>query len=134
MDCDKLPDDCEFAIDHLVSDRENQVLDGFIHGFWRRKNEVNKITREGFWVRGRRHGLFREYFETGELQSEATYIWDKMDGIKTMWRRSGKKELEMGFKDGDYTGEYRSWNEEGILDEDGSRWLIDRMCWKWGEQ
>ena len=34
MDCDKFPDDCEFAVEHLVEDRENQLLDGKQHGYW----------------------------------------------------------------------------------------------------
>jgi len=74
MDCDLLPDGCDFAIEHLVSDRENQYLDGERHGLWRDYYEDGVKSAEGNYVNGRKEGICKWWWENGELKEESNYV------------------------------------------------------------
>ena len=74
LDCEKLPDDCEFAIEHLVRDREDQLLDRLRHGFWRGYHENGQLRYEGNYVNGMQDGLWRYWNNNGQLSYEGIYI------------------------------------------------------------
>jgi len=64
MDCPLLPDECEYAVDHLLLDdeeKENQSLDGMKHGMWRTPVWAN-IRFEAIYVNGRK-GDWRYWIE-----------------------------------------------------------------------
>jgi len=73
LDCDYLPDECEFAIEHLVEDRENQYLDGEQHGLWSNYHANGQLRSEGTFVKGYREGLWRYLYDNGLCMMQANY-------------------------------------------------------------
>jgi len=73
LNCDKLPDDCDYAVEHLVSDCENQVLDGKRHGRRRGFHINGALAWEDFYILGERCGVSRNWYDNGVLWNEE--VW-----------------------------------------------------------
>jgi len=52
LDCEHLPDDCDYVLEHLVEDRENQKLDGEMHGKWIYYDKLIERNEEYVFIRG----------------------------------------------------------------------------------
>jgi len=89
LDCDRLPDSCEYVIEHLVSDRENQDLDGNEYGLWRFFHKDGQVGCEGFFVNGRMEGVWCWWDVNGKLRSECKYVNNKLDGLWKQWDKDG---------------------------------------------
>jgi len=90
LDCDRLPDDCDWAVEQLVSDCENQYLDGKKHGLWRDYFENGQVDCEGHFVEGEREGLWRNYFENGQVNYEINYVEGEKEGLWKVWLWEGE--------------------------------------------
>ena len=60
-------------------------------------------------------GNASENFEDGKLRAEASFLRGKRDGIFRYWYNSGVLESEGQWFDGKEDGLFREWNEEGQL-------------------
>ena len=66
-----------------------------------------------------REGLWRFWYENGQLELEANYVNDKVEGLCRGWFESGQLEVEVEFKRDKFEGHFRSWHENGQLKEEG---------------
>ena len=112
LDCDRLPDGCEYSVEHLVSDCENQFLDGKEHGKWCIFHNNGQRWWEWFFIDGLRQGLHREWSEIGLLVSEGSYVDGQEDGLWRNWNRKGQLESEGYYKNGRKEG-YWYYNKDG---------------------
>ena len=67
-----------------------------------------------------REGLSRQWFASGQKQSEENYKDGKLDGLATQWRENGTKKSERPYKNGELNGIGVYWNEYG---EKVEEWL-----------
>jgi len=82
MDCGRLPDGCDWVVDHLLEDREYQKLDGKFHGVW------------------------RDYYKNGVLRFEGNYVYGVCFGIWYWWNKDGDLLDECIYEDGDVRREW----------------------------
>ena len=102
LDCPLLPDDCDYAVEHLVSDRENQELDGSVHGYWKKRNDDNgQLSYEVTFVNGKRDGLWRGYYFGGKLSYEGYYVNGKKHGLFKYWFPDGRLMSEEYYENGE---------------------------------
>jgi len=78
--------------------------------------EADGWCREIPYVRGKRHGILRQWRADGSLQSEFPYVNDKRHGTETWWRADGSRECEFPYVNGALHGSETWWRT------DGSRW------------
>ena len=104
MDCERLPDDCEYVVDQLVSERENQFLNGFKHGKWQLRFPSGKLLRELTYVDGFTDGVWRQWYENGQLEMEENYKNGLLNGLFRRWTETGKLYKEIAYVDGDEVG------------------------------
>ena len=89
LECDRLPSTCEYAVEHLVSDRGNQLLDGKQHGFWQLFYGNGQLMYEGNYVNGMQDGSWRGCHDNGKLWFEDNYVKGEFSGRKR-WTVSGE--------------------------------------------
>lgn len=70
---------------------------------------------EGTYKDGKREGLWRYWYENGNLWSEGYYKADVRHGRSTVWHENGKKYYEGHYTDGERTGKWKFWDEDGKL-------------------
>ena len=115
QDCEKFPDGCDYAVEHLVSDRENQFLDGEQHGLWRKESDGRWI-REAIYVRGKREGKGMKWHWNGQLGLEVTYKGGILNGVWRHWNEEGILVAEGSYnKNGNDDGMFRKWSSNGTL-------------------
>jgi len=92
LDCPLLPDNCDYAVEHLVRDgRElNQYIDGKEHGKWRWWYENGNRWLDTRYILGKEHGRSRWWYEIGQLQFDGNYINGKKHGLFKHWRYDGR--------------------------------------------
>ena len=56
------------------------------------------------------------YYENGQIESEAYYKDDKLDGKQTEWYENGQIELEGNYKNGERDGNFTAWDENGQIE------------------
>jgi antitoxin component YwqK of YwqJK toxin-antitoxin module len=66
-------------------------------------------------VEHRRHGLYKEWYENGQLAMEATYDNGVYNGPYKEWHENGQLAIESTYEDGHYKGLYKRWHENGQL-------------------
>ena len=113
VDCSRLPDECEYAVEHLVSDRENQRLDGKWHGFCRFKWDNGKISYEGFKVLNEEHGFCRRFYLNGQVGYEGNYVDGKREGFWRGWHQNGVLANEGEYLNGKRDGYWIYWDDTG---------------------
>ncbi len=52
------------------------------------------------YLKGKKDGLWKEYYATGQLKCEGSYIVGKKEGIHREWAENGQLDLEGNYKDG----------------------------------
>ena len=77
-------------------------------------------------------GTVFSLYENGNIESEWTLKDGKLDGLYTLWYKSGRKWLENSYKDGKLDGLSIYWDRKEQLDtkrtyKDGE--LISQKCW-----
>lgn len=80
--------------------------------------EFNKhgiLVTEGKMVDGRREGVWREYYDTGELAIMQNYVDGEPNGKFTSYHLNGMKWSEGTHSKGRCTGVFRVYNENGDL-------------------
>ena len=55
------------------------------------------------------HGMYRHWYENGQLREEKWYVDGKLDGVFSTWHESGWKMKEITYKDGLRDGPYREY-------------------------
>jgi len=91
--------------------------------------------KRGLWkdVKGAlKDGIYKEYFDTGEIWRETTYKDGKEDGSIRIYYRNGKLQAESTKRDGKTDGIVRMYYEDGTLQHDW-HYKEDKPdgSWKW---
>jgi len=113
LDCEHLPDDCEYAVDQLVSERENQYLDGEEHGCWRKWWENGKL-RQVRYEFGDLSSV-RYWRRDGTLSSVKGYKNERFHGLCREWHRNGRLWYLEYFIEGLLEGFWKRWSKKGEL-------------------
>jgi hypothetical protein len=70
---------------------------------------------EANFKNGVRHGEWKSYFQSGQLQSEQYYINGQSDSVYKVFHENGKPYIEGHFKDGQCTGTWLFYDNNGTL-------------------
>ena len=84
-------------------------------GLWREYYENGQLWYEYNYKDGKRDGLYRQWYENGQLWYEINYKDDKQDGLLRQWYENGQLETENYYKDGKSDGLGRGWYTNGQL-------------------
>jgi len=68
---------------------------------------------------GKKHGLFRAWYQNGVLRHEWTYKDGKKHGLSRDWYSDGQLMMEYTYKDGKVHGLWRIWDNDGQLKIEG---------------
>jgi hypothetical protein len=71
------------------------------------------VRVEGHHDNGRRVGVWRTFFENGQLESEGAYADDLPVGRWTYWYPNGQKKLEGAYEHGERSGVWTEFDEQG---------------------
>ena len=74
-----------------------------------------KLDYVGNFEKGKRNGIFKEYYENGVLKGEVEYKNDIKDGIWRTYYENGQLELEGEFRDNKRKGKQKKYDENGKL-------------------
>lgn len=66
---------------------------------------------------GKRHGVFREFYDNGAIYSEKHYVNGTPTGPCNIWYADGCKRIVTSLLDDRIHGEYKEWDEDDILIE-----------------
>jgi antitoxin component YwqK of YwqJK toxin-antitoxin module len=76
---------------------------------------ARKLSADGSkWIR---HGLFQQFYETGEKASEGQYENDLEIGLWRDFHKNGQIAAQGHYSRGQETGTWEYWNEDGDLEE-----------------
>ena len=84
------------------------------------------------YKKGKKNGLWREWYENGQLKWTGTYKDEKEVGLWRGWYENGNKRGEWNWKDGEWNGLQRHWHENSQLwfeinSKNGEE--ISKKCW-----
>ena len=81
----------------------------------------NKNIKEGsqcnYWSNVK-EGLYKKWFDNGQLEYSATYKNGLINGLSTFWYKNGIKESEENWLHGQLNGKVKYWTEQGELQFD----------------
>ena len=86
--------------------KTEEVLEQFPNG-------MKKL--EGTKVNGKRHGIWKAYYDNGFLWSEGKFWPGKRKGFSTVYHKNGKKKMEGHYKENLKVGVWKLWGEDGAL-------------------
>ncbi|MAG02129.1 hypothetical protein CMI42_02225 [Candidatus Pacearchaeota archaeon] len=75
---------------------------------------------------GKKHGISKGWWPSGNLKSKWNWKDDKLDGLFEMWYDNGNYRYLKNYKNGELHGEWISWHENGQMSckkyfKDGNR-------------
>jgi len=94
---------------------EQQYLNGKKDGIWRVYYPSGQLQKEGNMLNGLDEGLYREYYENGTLQYEYHYNAGKKVGKWLSWYADGTPYTERNFVNDELNGKVLVWDEKGKL-------------------
>jgi antitoxin component YwqK of YwqJK toxin-antitoxin module len=71
-------------------------------------------------INGKLNGLYREYFENGNINKKCMCKDDKINGKNKEYYENGKLKIDSNYKDGKIDGEYKLYYENGKLEMDSN--------------
>ena len=80
------------------------------------QNIALSVTAEGEYFEGQMHGRWIFYQNQGVLiAQEQTYKNGILDGVSISYDKKGKKISEIHYKNGQFHGDYKIWDDKGNL-------------------
>jgi antitoxin component YwqK of YwqJK toxin-antitoxin module len=64
------------------------------------------------------HGIYRDYYETGELRTDANYHNGELDGSYTAYHKNGQIYVQVNYKKGDLDGVVTFYEPDGTIIEE----------------
>jgi antitoxin component YwqK of YwqJK toxin-antitoxin module len=83
-------------------------------GLWRLWYENGQLSQEGNYLNGKAEGLWRLWHENGQLSLEGNYLNGKAEGLYRLWHENGQLSEEGNYLNGKVEGLWRFWNEKGV--------------------
>lgn len=95
---------------------ETQYRNGKEHGITKYFNKnYGTVIMEAYMVRGQKHGSFKRFYFNGNIEYEANYNYDVLDGIERNYTQQGQMISETTYKNGVKEGPHSTWYENGVL-------------------
>ncbi len=91
---------------------DNQPYTGSVFGLYPSTNDTSEVAQ---YLAGKEDGLWRKYYEDGQVMEERLYDHGKKTGDYLAWWPNGNKKLHYRFVNDEYEGTCREWNESGRL-------------------
>lgn len=79
----------------------------------------SKVVSSENYVNGKKNGVSKRWYTTGELLEESTWKDDKLDGIYRSYFQDGKLYQESNYVQGQRSGPFKTWFSDGTLELDG---------------
>lgn len=79
----------------------------------------NTVEIEVEMKRGKRNGEFNRYYENGYLDTHCTYVDDSIEGVETMYTANGVKSQEFTYVHGRKNGPHKAYHLTGELKIEG---------------
>ena len=96
-----------------------EFKDGFYNGKYE-EYEYNKLKCEGGYKEGRKHGVFKTFYDSGNVKEEKPYKEGKLDGTHKTYYTNGKIEQERNYRAGKQNGKDMYYESDGTLRRDHS--------------
>lgn len=90
-----------------------EYVKGKKHGLYRKWFENAMLSFESTYVNGKKHGTTRTWWKNGKLRSISKYDRGVPDGVQEQWYISGAKFKKMQLSHGREEGLQQSWRENG---------------------
>jgi len=74
-----------------------------------------RVSAEGEYVAGKKHGVWRWWYASGQLQSEVTFVHGLREGHETGWHENGNKSAEGENRGGHREGPWDFWYKSGAF-------------------
>jgi antitoxin component YwqK of YwqJK toxin-antitoxin module len=84
-------------------------------GLWVFNYDTGHKNQESTFKTGKLEGLFKSFFENGNLESQVNYTNDNLTGIYREYYNSGKLKQEKNYKTGSLEGVFKSYSEVGQI-------------------
>ncbi|MDX1959976.1 MAG: LIC20035 family adhesin, partial [Leptospiraceae bacterium] len=110
-------------------------------GLWEEYTQKEKLgtkekytvkDRAGEYVSGKRNGIWKFFYETGEVIRETTYVSGKKEGLEKKFKQDGTVLEEINYKDDLMDGPYWKKNRNGLLEKEG-QYSKDKKTGLWRE-
>ncbi|PCE66016.1 tetratricopeptide repeat protein [Sediminicola luteus] len=88
---------------------------GIKHGSYKRWGYFGQVLVEGQYVNGKAQGVWKSYYDTGELSREFAFILDKLTYDKSFYK-NGQLESEEYYLNGQKHGTWKNFSEQGHLE------------------
>ena len=90
-----------------------EYLDGKRHGTEQKYYPNGKIAEELVWKHDIRNGVWKQFFDNGQLKISATYLVGDLDGIYMTYYSNSMPEVKGVFRNGIPVGEWQRFDENG---------------------
>jgi len=97
---------------------EGNYVDGKKHGLYRTWHSNGNLAYECFYKDNELHGEAKTWYEKGNLESICNYKENKLFGTHKQWYENGHLESEGNYKENEMDDFYREWDEDGKLIHD----------------
>lgn len=94
---------------------EFEVVDGFKHGMFRTYYENGNLEMEGFINQNKNDSLWKYYYPEGQIESEGYFVNDKADGKWVWYYPSGKVRERAEYKKAKRNGKLIMYDEDGKI-------------------
>ena len=81
--------------------------------------DKTKVLEEGTYKDNKKEGIWKEYYDNGNLKSEITYVSNKPDGYAKLYYESVKLSEEGIWKGVKWVGNYKYYHENGKIAIEG---------------
>ena len=93
--------------------KKKETTPNIKHGKWKEFNKHAVLIAEGHYVNDKKQGLWREYFDSGELMIEESFSEGISHGRYATFHRNGVRLSEGKFVLGSREGEFKVYDNTG---------------------
>lgn len=106
---------------------------GLKQGYWiiYYPNNPNQIKTEGKYVDGKKQGVWKTFFPSGQLKQEITYVDNRPNGYVRIYYENGNLSEEGIWKGNKWVGKYKFYHKNGKVAYD---WNYNNTGKRTGEQ
>ncbi|MDA1078161.1 MAG: hypothetical protein O2908_03845 [Verrucomicrobia bacterium] len=118
-----------YGMFYLYVDQEGEPFTGWVKS----NHDAGTLKQLGFLKKGRKEGVWMEWFERSGKQADIYWTEDRMEGPFTVWHENGKLKVVGQTKDGEVDGSWAEYYSNGQLayrstNEMGH--LVDIKVWR----
>ena len=118
-----------FGMFHLYVHEDDRPFTGWV----KTTGDTSKVKQLGFLKKGRKEGVWMDWYSGGNKKSQIVWAKDRMEGSFTVWHPNGKIEMVGQTRDGEVDGEWKEYYSNGTLacqSTNRTGHLVNLMVWK----